>query len=385
MSTILENARILTPGGVVEGWVEVDGGTIKAVGQGQPPAGASGARENIDGAWLAPGFVDIHVHGGGSAWLSSTDPEELRKAVDFHVGHGTTTLLASLVTAPLEAMVASIRSVVGAMRGPLGPTLAGVHLEGPFLCRAACGAQDPDAILEPDAEALGRLLAAGQGEIRTVTIAPERPGALELIAQIARAGANPSIGHTEAKAAQTTAGLCAGARLATHLFNAMKGLHHREPGAVGALLSDDQVICELINDGIHVAPEAVRVAFRAAGAHRIALITDAIAAAGMADGEYMLGRVPVRVKDGVARTLATDALAGSTLTMDDAVRRAVVDVGLPLADVVTAASATPARAIGVYDRVGSIEVGKAADFVVLNDRIERIRVMTRGRWVHSAA
>jgi N-acetylglucosamine-6-phosphate deacetylase len=179
---------------------------------------------------------------------------------------------------------------------------------------------------------------------------------------------------------ETSAGIKAGATLATHLYNAMKGLHHREPGTVGALLSADNVVCEVINDGIHVAPEAVKVAFRAAGPQRIALITDAIAAAGMADGDYMLGRVPVRVKGGVARTQATDALAGSTLTMDDAVRRAVVEIGLPLADVVTAASATPARAVGLYDELGSIEAGKAANFVVLNDRIELTRVMSRGRW-----
>jgi N-acetylglucosamine-6-phosphate deacetylase len=163
----------------------------------------------------------------------------------------------------------------------------------------------------------------------------------------------------------------------------MKGLHHREPGTVGALLDSEAVVCELINDGIHVAPEVVRVAFRAAGARRIALITDAIASAGVADGDYMLGRVPVTVKGGVARTKATGALAGSTLTMDDAVRRAVVDLGLPIAEVSIAASATPARAIGVYDTVGSIEAGKAADLVVLNDRIELVRVMTRGRWARA--
>jgi N-acetylglucosamine-6-phosphate deacetylase len=379
MSTILENARILTPGGLLDdGWVQIDGGIIKALGRGK--ATADGARESLNGAWLSPGFVDIHNHGGGGAWLSSTDHGELEKAVDFHVAHGTTTMLASLVTAPIDTMVSSIRAVVAAMRGSLGPTLAGLHLEGPFLCKAACGAQDPDAILEPNAEAIGKLLEAGQGEIRSVTLAPERPNALALIEQVARAGAVPSIGHTEANCAETKAGVQAGGRLATHLFNAMKGLHHREPGTVGALLNDDRVICELINDGIHVHPETVRLAFRAAGAQRIALITDAIASAGVADGDYMLGRVPVTVKDGVARTKASGALAGSTLTMDDAVRRAVVDLGLPIADVVTAASATPARAIGVFDRVGSIEIGKAADFVVLNDRIELTRVMVRGHW-----
>lgn len=379
MSTILENARILTPGGTVDGWVQIDGGTIQALGNGKPPA-ASGEKHSLDGAWLAPGFVDIHNHGGGGAWLSSTDPDELRKAVEFHVAHGTTTTLASLVTAPVETMVASIRSVVAAMRGPLGPTLAGLHLEGPFLCKAACGAQDPDAILEPNAESMGRLLEAGQGQIRSVTIAPERPNAIALVQQVARAGAVPSLGHTEANCAETKAGIEAGGRLATHLFNAMKGLHHREPGTVGALFGDDRVICELINDGIHVHPEVVRLAFRAAGAARIALITDAIASAGVADGDYMLGRVPVTVKGGVARTKATGALAGSTLTMDDAVRRAVVELGLPIADVITASSATPARAVGLYGKVGSIEVGKAADLVVLNDRIELTRVMTRGRW-----
>jgi len=214
-----------------------------------------------------------------------------------------------------------------------------------------------------------------------VTVAPERPGGLDLVRLIARSGAVPAIGHTQAGYEQATAAVDAGARVITHLFNAMPGLHHRDLGTVGVALSREEVVCELVNDGVHLRPEVVRLVFQAAGARRVALVTDAIAAAGMADGDYHFGRVPLRVRGGVARLVNGRTIAGSTLTMDAALRRAVQEVGIRMEDAVAAASSTPARAIGAGERTGSIEQGKAADLVVLDGDLEVVAVMAAGRWV----
>ncbi|HEX8859647.1 MAG TPA: N-acetylglucosamine-6-phosphate deacetylase, partial [Actinomycetes bacterium] len=383
------------------GWVSVRGGLVEAVGPGAPgsngaprsdgPAADGAARldgapvHDLDGAWLVPGFVDLHVHGGGGAWLSSTDPAEVGRVVDFHLGHGTTSLLASLATSPLDAMTASARALAAAAGGPLAPALAGIHLEGPFLSRERSGAQDPEAIRDPDPAAMERLLEACGGWARTVTVAPERPGGLALVRQIARSGAVPAIGHTQAGYEEASAAVDAGVRVSTHLFNAMPGLHHRDLGTVGAALSRDEVVCELVNDGVHLRPEVVRLVFQAADAGRVALVTDAIAAAGMADGDYDFGRVPLRVRDGVARLVDGRTIAGSTLTMDAALRRAVLEVGIPIQEAVAAASTTPARVIGIAERTGSIEPGKAADLVVLDGGLEVVAVLAGGRWARGQA
>jgi N-acetylglucosamine-6-phosphate deacetylase len=375
---------VVTPSGTLRpGWVEVRDGLIAAVGRGLPPRGETS--HDLAGAWLVPGFADLHVHGGGGAWLSSTDPEELGRAVRFHLDHGTTTMLASLATAPLDRMAASAAAVAAAAAGPLAPALAGIHLEGPFISRERSGAQDPGAIRDPDPAALERLLGACEGWARVVTVAPERPGGLALVRRIARAGAVPAIGHTQAGYERASAAIDAGARVSTHLFNAMTGLHHRDLGTVGAALSRDEVVCELVNDGVHLRPEVVRLVFQVAGAGRVALVTDAIAAAGMADGDYHLGRVPLRVRGGVARLVDGHTIAGSTLTMDAALRRAVIEAGIPMEDAVAAASSTPAAAIGVGGRTGSIEPGKAADLVVLDDELEVVGVMAAGSWVRRPA
>jgi N-acetylglucosamine-6-phosphate deacetylase len=379
---VLAGARVLTPTGTLRsGWVAVHAGAITAVAAGPPPATGAANLVDLGGAWLVPGFVDMHVHGGGGAWLAGAEPEELARAVRFHLAHGTTSMLASIATAPLEGMVASVSAVAAAAAGPLAPGLAGIHLEGPFISRERSGAQDPDAIRDPDPAAMERLLDACRGWARVVTVAPELPGGLELVRQVARAGVVPAVGHTQAGYETATAAVDAGAWVSTHLFNAMPGLHHRDLGTVGAVLSREEVVCELVNDGVHLRPEVVRLVFQAAGARRVALVTDAIAAAGMDDGDYDFGRVPLRVRGGVARLLDGRTIAGSTLTMDAALRRAVQEVGIRMEDAVAAASTTPARAIGIGGRTGSIEPGKAADLVVLDDDLEVVAVMAGGRWV----
>jgi N-acetylglucosamine-6-phosphate deacetylase len=381
---VLAGARVVTPAGTLRsGRVAIEGGVIAAVGDGTVDRDAP--VQDLGGAWLVPGFVDMHVHGGGGAWLAGADPDGVARVVRFHLGHGTTSMLASIATSPLDGMLASAEVVAAAAAGELAPGLAGIHLEGPFINRERSGAQDPDAIRDPDPAAMERLLDACGGWARVVTLAPERPGGLDLVRQIASSGAVPAVGHTQAGYDEATAAVDAGARVSTHLFNAMPGLHHRDLGTVGAALSREEVVCELVNDGVHLRPEVVRLVFQVAGAGRVALVTDAIAAAGMADGDYHFGRVPLRVRGGVARLLDGRTIAGSTLTMDAALRRAVQEVGIPMEDAVAAASSTPARAIGIAGRTGSIEPGKAADLVVLDDDLEVVAVMAAGRWVRLQA
>lgn len=375
--TVLRGAAVVTPVGVLpDGWVSVEGSTIVAVGSGAPPPGAVTA--DLDGAWLLPGYVDIHVHGGGGHDYAAS-PDALAAGIAFHRGHGTTSTLVSLVTAPVDALCEQLSWITQLARRGAGPAgrVIGAHLEGPFLAPDRCGAQNPDHLLAPDPAVTARLLRAGQGYVRTVTVAPELPGGQRLVEQFAGAGVTVAIGHTDATYAETVSAFARGASLLTHSFNAMRQPHHREPGPVLAAL-DSGVPCEVINDGVHVHPAVVRLLSRGS---TMVLITDAIDAAGHGDGEYMLGGRRVRVVDGQARLADGGALAGSTLTMDEAVRRAVVEVGLPIVEVSAAASGNPARVVGLADRCGAIAAGLDADLVLLDDDLRMLRVMVQGRWL----
>jgi N-acetylglucosamine-6-phosphate deacetylase len=368
MSTLLSGARVVTPAGVLDpGWVEVAGDRIAAVGSGGIPTGLT----------VVPGFVDIHVHGGGGASFLSTDPDEAARAVAFHRRRGTTTLLASLVTAPLDILERQLSALADLCADGL---LAGIHLEGPWLSHARRGAHDPAFLRPPALAEVRRLLTAGGSALRMVTLAPELDGGLDAVRAVVAAGVAAAVGHTDATYEVARASIGAGARLGTHLFNGMRPVHHREPGPVVALLEDDRVAVELVNDGTHLHPAIVHGVVAAAGPDRAMLVTDAIAGAGMGDGEYELGGLRVRVEDGVARLASNGSIAGSTLTMDAAFRRAVVDVGLPLEVAARLTSATPARMLGLDD-VGAIEPGWRADLVVLDEKLEVVGVMARGAWV----
>jgi N-acetylglucosamine-6-phosphate deacetylase len=257
--------------------------------------------------------------------------------------------------------------------------LAGIHLEGPWLSPRYAGAHEPSLLTTPRATDVDRLLEAGRGHVRMVTLAPELDGALDAVARLAREGVVAAIGHTDATYDEARAALDAGARAGTHLFNAMRGLHHREPGPVAALLEDEEARIELVADGVHVHPSVLALAARAKP-DRVVLVTDAMAAAAAADGDYRLGRLEVHVREGVARLAQSGAIAGSTLTMGHAVRYAVTVAGLPLLEVVRAASSAPADLLGI-ERVGRLDPGAFADLVVLDDDLEVRRVMRRGRWV----
>jgi N-acetylglucosamine-6-phosphate deacetylase len=369
--TVLSADKVITPGGVLEpGWVEVDDGLITAV-----EAGVTD-RSDLHGAVIVPGFVDIHCHGGGGASFDSADDEECARAAAFHRERGTTSLLASLVTASpsdLERRAAVLSGLAA------DGVVAGIHYEGPFLSAARKGAHDPALLRDPDPTTVKRLLRVPH--VRMMTIAPELDGGLDALRRVRDVGAIPAIGHTDATYEVTREAVDAGARVATHLFNGMRPLHHREPGPILALLEAPDITVELIGDGVHLHPAVIDLAMTGAGLDRVALITDAMSAAGFGDGLYPLGPLQVRVEDGVARLVEGGSIAGSTLTLDVAFRRAVALNGLSLVRAAQVLSLNPARLLGVADRVGSIEVGKDADLVVLDDAHELVAVMRRGEWV----
>ena len=370
---LLRGARVVTRDRVLDdGWVLVDGARIAAVGAGSPPEAS--AAEPISG-WLLPGFVDLHVHGGGGADVTAS-PEALRAAVAFHRRHGTASTLISLVTAPLAALERQLGWVADCVAEDDG--VFGAHLEGPFLSQVRCGAQNPAFLRTPDRDDFARLVDAARGTLRSVTIAPELPDALDVLKDVQQAGAIAAIGHTDATYAEAMAAIEAGASLATHLFNGMRPIHHREPGPAAAALRAD-LACEIINDGVHLHPSITALVNERPG--RLVLVTDAIDAAGMGDGEVELGGQRVSVRNGEARLVPAGSLAGSTLTLDAAVRRAVQQCGLTVLEASLAASGTPARLLGRADELGAIAPGLAADLVVLSDDLELVRVMRRGRWL----
>ncbi len=372
--------RIVTPAGVVSGEVTVAGGRIASVGTGTQ---AADDVVELGRAWLVPGFIDTHVHGGGGAQCNTTDPDELHAVARFHARHGTTALLATTVSAPIEALVECLRTIAAVARaGPRGGEAAilGAHLEGPFISPKWPGAMDPGTFLEPETGVVDWLLEAGG--VKWMTLAPELPGALELVERLTRVGAVASVGHSDATYAQVKAAVEAGARAGTHIFNAMRPLHHREPGVVGALLDLDEVSCELICDGVHVDPAALRIAYRAKGLGQVRLVTDAMQAAGVADGEYRLGGSRVTVTGGRALLAdRPDTIAGSTLTMGAAVRGAVAFLGVDVPDAAVMAATNPARMLGLGDRKGAIAPGLDADLVVLDAALQVTATMVAGEWV----
>ncbi|MEV6022359.1 N-acetylglucosamine-6-phosphate deacetylase [Streptomyces sp. NPDC052036] len=371
-SKVLAGARVVLPTGIVDdGRVVVEGTRITDT----PPPDA----ETVDvrGHWLVPGFVDLHNHGGGGASFSGT-ADDILTAVRTHRLHGTTTLVASTVTDDMDVLVrqAGLLSEL-AEQGDI----AGIHFEGPFISPCRKGAHSEKLLRAPDPAEVRKLIDAARGRARMVTLATELPGGIDSVRLLAEHGVIAAIGHTDATYEQTVEAVDAGATVATHLFNAMPPLGHRTPGPIAALLEDERITVELIDDGTHLHPASLQLAFHHAGAARVAFITDAMDAAGSGDGRYMLGPLEVEVTDGVARLVQGGSIAGSTLTLDRAFRRAVTVDRLPVQDVVAAISANPARLLGVYDRVGSLEPGKDADLVLLDEEFALKGVMRRGAWV----
>ncbi|WP_406354691.1 N-acetylglucosamine-6-phosphate deacetylase [Streptomyces sp. NBC_01635] len=387
---VLTGARVVLPTGTVDnGRVTVEGtrivATAPANATSEAPAtatpGAPGnAVETLDltGHWLVPGFVDLHNHGGGGASFPSGTVDEVLQGIHTHRLHGTTTLVASTVTGDMDVLVR--RAGLLAELAEQGD-IAGIHFEGPFISPCRKGAHSEELLRDPDPAEVRKLIDAAHGRAKMVTLATELPGGLDSVRLLAEHGVIAAVGHTDATYEQTVAAIDAGATVATHLFNAMPALGHRAPGPITALLEDERVTVELINDGTHLHPAALQLAFHHAGPGRVAFVTDAMDAAGFGDGRYLLGPLEVEVADGVARLVEGGSIAGSTLTLDRALKRAVTVDGLPVEHAVAALSANPARLLGMDDRIGSLEPGKDADLVVLDADFTLKGVMRRGEWV----
>jgi N-acetylglucosamine-6-phosphate deacetylase len=328
-----------------------------------------GAAEVLDcpGATLAPAFFDVHMHGGKGHDVMEATTEALDAISGFLAQHGTGSYLATTVTAPLDATLRSLNGLAKLLAQPPvegRATPVGIHLEGPFLSHAKRGVQPAEHLLAPNVAVFDRLFEAAEGQIRLMTIAPELPGAVELITHATARGVRVSLGHSNATAAETQAAIAAGATSATHTFNAMRPLDHRKPGILGTVLTDDAVFAELICDGIHVAPEMVKLWWRAKGAKRGILVTDAMSAAGMPDGEYQLGGFAVQVANG--RAMARGVLAGSVLTLDRALINFLAFTGAPLEDALRLLTVNPATMTGLGDLAGSVAVGQRASFVAVD-------------------
>lgn len=349
----------LIGGSLVPGDVEVADGVVTAYGLAGP-----------NGSGIAvPGFVDLQVNGFAGVDLMGADADGYRRAGEALLETGVTAYLPTFISAPEEELLAALGAVPAE---PGGASILGVHLEGPFLAPTRLGIHPPDARRDPDPALLERLL--GAGPVRLMTLAPELPGADELIDLLLLRGIAVSCGHTNATAEEATRAFDRGAHSVTHLFNAMRPFRHRDPGLAGAALARDDVVVQIILDGIHLAEETARVVWQAA-AGRVALVTDAVAGAGLGDGVYFLGGAEIEVNDGAARGPG-DVLAGSTLTMIEAVRN-LHELGIPLPEAVAAATEVPARVLGL-PAVGRLEPGLPADLVILDDNLELERVCVAG-------
>ena len=379
-SRIIHSARIVDGDGSItdDGWVRFEDGRVTARGIGDD---WSSADDVIDATALAgadavltPGFIDIHGHGGaGAAYDDGADAIRIGRAM--HRSHGTTRAVISLVTATVDQLAAQVAAIADLAQ--TDAEILGSHLEGPFLDPGHHGAHEPSLLRHPDPADIARLLEAGRGTVRQVTLAPELPGGIEAVRQIVESGTAVAVGHTDADAAIARTAFEAGASILTHAFNAMNGIHHRAPGPVLIAAADHRVVLEGIADNIHLDPHVIKLLFDAAPG-RVALITDAMAAAGSADGHYDLGAVKVTVKDGVARADDTGSIAGSTLTQDVALRRAV-EAGVGIGEAVRALTSTPAGAIGLGESLGLLQPGRIADAVLLDAAFT-----VHGVWVGAA-
>ncbi|MDX3385078.1 N-acetylglucosamine-6-phosphate deacetylase [Streptomyces niveiscabiei] len=370
-TTLLTGATAVLPSGTAVQDIAVHGKRITS------EAPETAHRIDLTGHYLIPGFVDLHNHGGGGASFSGT-ADDVRTALHTHRTHGTTTLVASTVTDDLDVLTqqAGLLSEFAE-----DGEIAGIHFEGPFISPCRKGAHAEALLRHPHPADVRKLIDAARGHASMLTLATELPGGIDSVRLLTDHGVIAAIGHTDATYEQTREAIEAGATVATHLFNAMPPLGHRAPGPVAALLEDPRVTVELINDGTHLHPAALELAFRLAGAERVAFITDAMDAAGSGDGRYLLGPLEVEVADGVARLVEGGSIAGSTLTLDRAFKRAVTIDGIRIEDAVQALCVNPARLLGRLDEIGSLEPGKLADLLVLDENFDLKGVMRQGGWV----
>jgi N-acetylglucosamine-6-phosphate deacetylase len=383
MKTVITAARLLTPGKAIDHPVLViEDERIMALGSREQLVIPAGARlHDFPNEILAPGFIDIHIHGGSGHDVMELSASSLAAIESGMVKHGVTSYLPTTVTAPLPDTLRSLEHLGKAVAAKNGPGRArplGIHLEGPFISHAKRGVHPPDNLLRPSSKILRQFYEASGGTVRMMTIAPEIEGGVETIVEASTLGIHISLGHSNATFFEANAGIEAGARHATHTFNAMRPLDHREPGILGAVLSDDRVTADIIADGLHVDPAVIKVFLRAKGIDRTILITDAISATGMPDGIYKLGGFEVKVRGN--RCDLDGKLAGSVLTLDQAVRNVMKFVPLPLEDAVRLVTLNPARLLGLSDPHGTLAAGQMADIVVLTPSSEVVTTMAAGQF-----
>ncbi|OQP04483.1 N-acetylglucosamine-6-phosphate deacetylase [Geobacillus sp. 44B] len=385
---LLKNAVIYAETGKIEqGYVLTEGDKIVEVGpMSSCPASSEAEVVELDPSFsVVPGFIDVHIHGASGADVMDATDEALRTMAKTLPKEGTTSFLATTMTAPIEQIERALQNVAQYIdsSNPSGEAeVLGIHLEGPFISPKRAGAQHPKNIIEPNIELFQKWQNIANGHIRLVTLAPEEKNGLALTAYLKEHGVVASIGHSDAVYKQVKAAIDAGVKHATHLFNGMRGIHHREPGVAGAVLMHEEVICELIADGVHVAPEMIRFAYQNKGSAGLILITDAMRAKCLGAGTYELGGQEVTVQ-GEKATLRDGTLAGSILKLGDAVKNAMVYTGCTLEDIIRMTSWNPAKQLGVLDRKGSIRAGKDADLVVLNERHDVVMTICRGKLAYS--
>ena len=383
--TAIYASRILTPQEeLLDAVILVEGGRITAIGHRDEVKIPEGAVDYVaSGMTVVPGFVDVHIHGAGGHDVMEATPAALDCITSTVARHGTTSILATTVTAPVDETCKSLEGIAQYIRSHehqentgLAAEILGIHLEGPFISKTRRGVHPSDSITRPSIEILDKFRAASDGLIRILTVAPEIPGALDLIRAAVTNGIVAAIGHTDADYEQARAAIQAGARHAVHFYNAMRPFSHRDPGVIGAVLTEPDVTAEIIADGIHVAGPAIQVLLGTKGFDTVLLASDGTAATGMPDGNFRLGNFEVTVKDGVCRN-SEGKLAGSTLTLDRALRY-IVSLGVPLIDALRMATILPARRLGLAGKKGIIAIGADADLVVLTPDLRVAGVMTRG-------
>lgn len=375
---LIKNARLVKRKEVEKGDVLLEEGRIAEV-KGPNEIWKNKAQVVIEatGRFLSPGFIDLQVNGGLGHDFTEASPDQVKRISEFYLTHGTAGFLATLVSNPISSVRRAIEKIYEAR----AQNVLGIHLEGPFISREESGAHNPNHLLEPSLKKFGEFVRSHEEFVKLVTLAPELPGADKLIEEAKNLDIIPAIGHSRATYEEALKGVDDGAKMFTHLFNAMSGFHHRDPGCVGAALDSGSYI-SLILDGIHVHPASVRLLLQVVNIGKICLITDAISAAGMEDGKYILGDQEVIIEAGVAR-LPDGTLAGSTLTMDDAVRNFVELEGIGLPEAVKAASLNPAKILGLHNRKGSLEEGKDADVIIFDEELKVHYTIIGGQIVYS--
>ncbi|MEH7223993.1 N-acetylglucosamine-6-phosphate deacetylase [Bacillus sp. JJ1566] len=383
----ITNLTIFSEEGIIEkGFIEIDGEKIKRVGQmADLPASDKDEVINFDDSYsLIPGMIDLHIHGASGADVMDATPEALETMTKVLPKEGTTSFLATTMTKTKEDIENAISNIADFIpKQNVGSAeILGAHLEGPFLSPKRAGAQHPDNIINPDVELFKKWQSLSGENIRLVTLAPEEPGGLELTAHLKNTGVVASIGHSDAVYDEVKAAIEAGATHATHLFNGMRGIHHREPGVAGAVLLHDEVKCEMIVDGIHIAPKMVKFAYKNKGSEGSILVTDAMRAKCLGAGMYDLGGQEVIVNEERA-VLKDGTLAGSILKLNDAVRNMMKFTDCSLQDITEMTAVNPAKQINMFDRKGSIKAGKDADLVIVNDQLEVIMTFCRGKLAYS--